>query len=164
MLVALFVGSHDGDTWLVRAGCAITRWVQKGTLGIVTHVEAIHAEHSDGSVTIASSSLRDGGVRSKDVTLTLDNWRIVDVPQWDEQQSIEWFRLHDGEAYDKRGALATVLPGAGVWNEWFCNEAIGASISLRCPETFGPHQFAAIALTLGVDVTREFFQERKGLV
>jgi len=157
---ALYIGDHSKDTGLDRLGCRITRWVQKGPLGIVTHVEAIHAEHGDGSMTIASASLRDGGVRSKDVTLTPGNWMIVDVPQWSLQQSQAWFALHAGERYDLRGALATMLPGAGVWNRWFCNEAVGASVGLMQPGTFGPHHFAAIALTLGTDVTAAFFEDR----
>jgi len=163
MKVALFVGRHDKDTLPVRLGWAATRWVQKGQLGIVTHCESIHCEYIDGSVDIASSSLRDGGVRTKNVMLTPDNWRIVDVTTWDVDQSREWFRLHDGELYDLRGALATILPGKGVWNRKFCNQAVGASVGLRCPETFSPSQFAAICLTFGVDVTQEFFADRQGI-
>lgn len=160
MKVALYVGDHAGDGISIRLGWWLTRLGQKGQLGIVTHVEAIHAEHQDGSVTIASASLRDGGVRSKDVTLTPGSWMIVDVPQWSLQQCQAWFAVHDGELYDVRGALATMLPGAGVWNRWFCNEAVGASIGLMQPGTFGPHQFAAIALTMGSDVTAAFFENR----
>jgi hypothetical protein len=157
MKVALFVGSHAGDTLAVRTGWWLTRLAQKGKYGIVTHCEAIHAEHSDGTVTIASASLRDGGVRPKRTALTPGNWIIADVPVWEVDRSIDWFAVHDGELYDWRGALATVLPGAGVWNRWFCNEAVGASLGLEAPEIFGPHQFAAMALTLGTDVTQEFF-------
>jgi len=54
------------------------------------------------------------------------NWMIVDVPQWDVAESAAWFAEHDGELYDYRGALATLLPGKGVSNRWFCNEALGA--------------------------------------
>lgn len=148
MKVALYVGDHSGDDWIVRASVLVIRRVQRGPHRNVTHVEAIHAEHDDGTTTIASSSLRDGGVRTKRVQLNPDHWLIVDVPQWDVEQSIAWFALHDGLPYDWRGAVATVLPGAGRSNEWFCNEAVGASIGLRSPETFGPHQFAAIAFSL----------------
>lgn len=149
MKVALYIGNHPGDTLSVRLGWWLTRFGQKGPLGIVTHTEAIHAEHADGTVTIASASLRDGGVRTKRCVLVPAHWMIVDVPQWSTAESVAWFAKHDGEGYDHRGALATILPGKGVPDRWFCNEAIGASIGLLYPETFGPHQFAAIALTLG---------------
>lgn len=163
MLVALYIGPHTADTFLVRASWKTIRLVQKGPLDIVTHVEAIHAVHSDGRVTIASSSLRDKGVRAKTVRLNVDNWIIVDVPQWNVQKSIHWFDYHDGDAYDIRGALATVLPGKGSSDRWFCNEAVGASVGLLHPETFGPNQFAAIALTLGTNVTMEFFSNMGNL-
>lgn len=159
MLTAFYIGDHTGDTLIVRWTCKAIRFVQKGPLGIVTHCEAIHAQHDDGTVTIASASYRDGGVRTKVTALTPGNWMIVDVPEWDVVASIAWFKAHDGEPYDWRGAVATVLPGHKRDGEWFCNEALGASIGFLYPETFGPHQFAAIALTLGKDVTTEFFKE-----
>jgi hypothetical protein len=83
---------------------------------------------------------------------------IVDVPSWNVLNSMAWFVEHDGEYYDWRGAWATVLPGHNHEGEWFCSEALGASIGLLYPETFGPHLLASIALTLGKDVTTEFFQ------
>lgn len=148
MKVALYIGSHRGDKWHIRFISYLIRLAQKGNLGNVTHVEAILAEHDDGTVTIASSSKRDGGVRSKRVKLDPNNWIIVDVPQWSLDSSIEWFEKHYGDKYDWRGAAATVLPGKGKQNQWFCNEAVGASVGLVEPDTFGPHQFAAIAISL----------------
>jgi hypothetical protein len=157
MLVALYIGTHANDKLHVRLAWYLTRLAQKGPLDIVTHVEAIHAQHADGTVTIASASLRDKGVRVKRVALNPLHWIIVDVPQWEVARSILWFAKHLNELYDIRGALATVLPGSNVSDRWFCNESVGASIGLRCPETFGPHQFAAVALTLGTDITDQFF-------
>lgn len=151
MKVALYVGDHAGDSWYVRASSLIIRRVQKGPYRGVTHVEAIHGEHADGTTTIASSSLRDGGVRTKRVALNPSHWLIVNVPQWDVERSIRWFESHDNAPYDWRGAAATVLPGSGRANEWFCNEAVGASIGLRSPDTLGPHQFAAIAFSLALE-------------
>lgn len=148
MKVALYVGDHAGDDWLVRRTCRVIRWVQKGPYRMVTHVEAILEEYDDGSVKIASSSLRDGGVRSKQVKLTPGNWVIIDVPLWDVERARAWFALHDGQPYDWRGAAATQLPGYGREREWFCNEAVGASVGLRHPENFGPHQFASIAVSI----------------
>jgi hypothetical protein len=56
MKCALYIGTHDKDDWLARVGWYITRHTQKGAYGHVKHCEAIHAEHTDGSVTIASAS------------------------------------------------------------------------------------------------------------
>lgn len=160
MLIAHYIGNHAKDTLLVRAGWWITRLVQRGAYKAVTHVEAVHAVNADGTVTIASASLRDGGVRTKhNVRLNPAHWLIVDVPVWDVQKSIDWFAFNDGLPYDWRGALATVLPGTQSDNGWFCNEAVGASVGTKDPQIFGPAQFAAITLSIGFDATNEFFQK-----
>lgn len=149
MKIALYIGNHDKDSWTVRLGWWLTRLVQKGSYSNVTHVEAILKEWDDGSVTIASASLRDGGVRMKRCILTPGHWDIVDVPRWDVERAEQWFVEHDGEPYDWRGAFATCMPFS--WDEykqWFCNGAVGAAVGLECPEIFGPSQFAAICHSL----------------
>ena len=148
MKLALYIGNHDKDKWSVRIGWWLTRLVQKGKYAQVTHVEAILKEHEDGSVTIGSSSLRDGGVRMKRVHLTAGHWEIMDVPQWSADDAMLWFISHDGEHYDWRGAFASCMPFQ--WRktqQWFCNEAVGASVGLESPDIFGPSQFAAICYT-----------------
>lgn len=157
MKVALYIGNHAADGLLARLGWWITRRVQKGPYAHVTHVEAIHAEHADGTVTIASSSLRDGGVRSKRVALNPQHWQIVDVGLWDVAQSVELFSRTNGLPYDWRGAVATVFLGSEDRTRWFCNEWVGEAF-IRSSATFGPHHFAAICLSLGRDVTEEFFR------
>ena len=157
MKVALFIGDHVADDWLTRAGWWITRKVQKDPYALVTHVEAIHAEHPDGTVTIASSSVRDGGVRAKQVLLNPAHWWIVDVPAWDVALSIAWLAKTNGQPYDWRGAIATAFLGSQDDARWFCNEWVGAPF-LKASATFGPHQFAALALSLGRDVTADFLK------
>lgn len=149
MRVALFIGNHDKDTWSVRLGWWLTRLVQKGRFANVTHVEAILKEHEDGSVLIGSASLRDGGVRMKRCHLNPEHRDIVDVPQWSAEAAEQWFIEHDGLPYDWRGAFASCMPFQ--WREegeWFCNEAVAASVGFESPEVFGPSQFAAICYTL----------------
>ena len=148
MKVALYIGDHAADGLLARAGWLVTRKVQKGPYAMVTHVEAVHAEHADGAVTIASASLRDGGVRSKRVHLNPAHWLIVDVPQWDVTQSIALLAATNGMPYDWRGAVATVFIGSQDNKRWFCNEWVAAPF-IKASGTFGPHQFAAVALSLG---------------
>ena len=159
MIVAHYVGNHAKDSWSTRAGWWLTQKAQKGPYGHVTHCEAVHAVHGDGTVTIASSSLRDGGVRSKRCLLTAGNWMIVDVPQWDVDASITLLRSTAGLPYDLRGAIATQLPGNPQQGRWFCNEWVAAPF-WHASATFGPHQFAANTLSLGRDITTEFFAQR----
>jgi hypothetical protein len=149
--VALYIGAHKGAPWNVRLACWLIRFVQKGALGNVTHVEAILAEHADGSVDIASSVALEGGVRIKRCVLDPAQWRVVDVPEWDAAKARAWFEQHAGEPYDWRGAFATLLPGHDS-RGWFCNEAVGASVGLVEPHTFTPSTFAAVCLTFGREV------------
>ena len=65
MLIAHFTGDHSSEGWQSRIGAALTKLGQKGPYSNITHTEAIHTENTDGSVIIASASLRDGGVRGK---------------------------------------------------------------------------------------------------
>ena len=149
MKVALYIGDHSKDDMTARIGWWFNRLVQKGTYANVTHVEAILKDWSDGSVTIGSASIRDGGIRTKTCKLNPDHWMVVDVPQWDAEKAKLWFEEHNGEPYDWRGALASCMPFQ--WrrkNEWFCNEAVAASVGFKCPEIFGPSQFAAICYSL----------------
>jgi hypothetical protein len=160
LLTALYIGDHSGDTLSVRAGWALTRMVQRGAYRQVTHTEMILDEMADGSVLIGSSSLRDGGVRIKKAKLNPAHWLIVDVPSWDIGQSFNWFIKHKGDKYDLWGALATVLPSSQYYDRWYCNEACAASVGIVEPQLFGPAQYAAISMSLGRDVTAEFFKGR----
>lgn len=160
MKVALFIGNHVEDDLLTRCGWYVTRKMQKGPLAMVTHVEAIQAEYENGSVMIASASVRDGGVRSKRVFLNPAHWQIVDVPQWDVAKSIALLQHTKGMRYDYRGAIATAFLGSQDPDRWFCNEWVGAPF-IVASGTFGPHHFAAICLSLGADITTEFFRTRQ---
>lgn len=159
MKVALFTGNHEEDDVMLRIGWWLTKKFQKGPYGYITHVEAIHQEYADGSVLIASASLRDNGVRSKQVKLNPLHWIIVDVPRWDVEKSKALLLQTAGMPYDWRGALATCLPGSPAADSSFCNRWVGEPY-LKASATFGPHHFAAICLTLGNDFTREFFRSR----
>lgn len=139
----------------------MTRLVQKGDYWRVTHVEAILAEHPEGTVDIASSSVRDGGVRiKKKVRLDPKSWIVVETP-FDVEKATQWFIDHAGEQYDLFGAIATWIPIQ--WkqkNRWFCNQAVGAATGMKSPEILGPAQFAVSILHNGQDVTQSFFKER----
>ena len=161
MKIALYIGNHKNDSLIDRIGWALNRATQKGEFAAVTHVEAILSENADGTVTIGSASLRDNGVRTKAAILNPEHWIIADVPLWSAAKSAAWFDKHNGEKYDYRGAFVTWLPAQ--WsqkNTWFCNQAVAASVDFKSPEIFSPSQFAAIALTIGNDVTEEFFRKQ----
>lgn len=160
MLIAHYIGNHAADGLAARAGWAITRYTQAGPYGMVTHCEAIHEELDNGEVLIASASLRDDGVRAKRVRMNPAHWTIVDCPAWDVGKSVDLMLKTAGKGYDLRGALATRIPGRQDNARWFCNEWVGAPY-LPASHTFGPHQFCAVTLAVGTDVTEQFFKNRK---
>lgn len=53
----------------------------------------------------------------------------------------------------------TVFLGSQDAARWFCNELVGRPF-LKASATFSPIQFAAIALSMGRDVTTHFFGSR----
>ena len=85
-----------------------------------------------------SSSLRDGGVRSKYINLHPDKWDVVGI-NCREQLAYEWFRTHDGERYDWWGVwrfLLPLLPNKA--DQWFCSEAVAAALGLSNAEDYTP--------------------------
>jgi hypothetical protein len=90
MLIAHYIGPPKSGI-AASAGWHLTVLAQKAPFDYCTHTEAIHAVHGDGSVTIASSSIADRGVRTKRTKLTLEHWIITDVLQWDVSKSTQYF-------------------------------------------------------------------------
>ena len=160
MLIILYIGDHAKDDLLTQVGWWLTELAQKGPYDNVTHMEAVHELHADGSVTIASASLRDGGVRPKRVKLNPHHWLIADVGVWDVECSKDLLTDTVGQPYDWRGALALFLPGSPVAGRWFCNHWV-LSPYIKASETFSPAQAAAIVFSLGRDVTDSFFAARE---
>lgn len=168
MIVLGYVGDHKDDTLSVRLGWALIRLAQlrSGQYKRVTHTELLlHGTTHKGAV-IGSSSVRDGGVRTKTVDLTPGKWCAIDVPAWEpyRERAVEWFKVHDGQAYDAIGAIATRF----WWlrqslDKWFCNEADGAAVGLIDPSQYLPAQFFGIAASLpgSRDVTAALFGSLK---
>jgi len=168
MIVLGYIGDHKKDTLSVRLGWALVRIAQcrSGTYRKVTHTELVLDGVTCRGATIASASIRDGGVRTKTVDLEPGNWIALEVPAWEPARGTAraWFAQHDGEGYDAIGALATRLWWLRqVIEKWFCNEADGAAVGLLDPAQYLPAQFFAIAASLpGTrDVTAEFFGSSK---
>lgn len=159
MKLSFYVGNHAADALLVRLGWAATRLVQKGPFDRATHVEAIHDELPDGQVLIASASARDGGVRSKTARLTPGHWRVVDVPAWSSAASADLLERTRGQPYDWLGAWATVMPGRQRESSWFCTEWV-AHPYLLTPWAFDPARLMSVCLSIGREVTDEFFNAR----
>jgi hypothetical protein len=155
MKIALYIGNHAKDSWSARAGWWIIRLVQRGPFKRVTHCEAILAGDKS-TCQIASASLRDGGVRIKDVTLTPEHWLIYDVPSFDGRRAKSWFFDQAGAPYSVFGAVASVftfLPYSGQ----FCSRAVAESVGIVGASDMTPQELAELCATFGTDITEEFF-------
>jgi len=160
MKILAFVGKHDKDDWSARLGWAIVRLAQLGArYKRTTHVESLFVGPWY-SATIASSSVRDGGVRIKrDVRLDPKNWLVIDMPMWSEEDAIDWHALHARSKYSWLGSMSTIL--------WFlprdrsrrnCVSAVGEPHGVIDVHRMTTAAFVALCFTLGgKDVTAEFF-------
>lgn len=78
-----------------------------------------------------SSSVRDGGVRSKIIPLNTGRWDIVkfELPEQVIEQAISWFDSNKDAKYDWRNIFRFVFPFIGQdWNRYVCYEAIGEAL------------------------------------
>jgi hypothetical protein len=173
MLTAWYIGDHKEDGQAARLGVLAIRFGQIGQKwGRVTHCEAIlmgpwHC------ATIASASLRDGGVRIKTTDLNPAHWIILDVPVWDVVSVAAWFERRAGTPYSTIGAMssASMLIGAvlklcgvvvSALDMW-CSRALGDAAGVGGAEDMSVSELMALAMALpGTrDVTPEYFDTRK---
>lgn len=169
MIILGYVGNHAKDTLPVRLGWALTRLMQTGQFKRVTHTECVHAGNNYKLCTIASSSARDHGVRTKsDIALTKGNWIALDVPEFVIAHSRNWFALYDGCGYDWVGAAGTKLHFLRGWQyslyRFFCNESCLKALPLpfyaRADELTPSECFELLVQRFGaVDVTDLFFKD-----
>jgi hypothetical protein len=160
MKVLAFVGQHNKDDFTARLGWAIVRLAQLGArYKRATHVESL-VVGPWYSATIASSSVRDGGVRIKrDVRLDPKNWIVIDMPMWDTEDTIDWHALHDGAEYSWSGSTATIV--------WFlphdkerknCVAAVGEPHGVIDVHRMTTAAFIALCFSMGgMDITEQFF-------
>jgi hypothetical protein len=160
MIVLGYIGDHKKDTLSVRLGWWLTRWAQSGAYKQITHTESVLDGDNYKRCTIASSSARDGGVRTREnIALTKGHWVAINVPTWNASIAKQWFDEHDGAAYDWWGAAASVLFFLrGALDKFFCNESCAAPF-IPTPEQYTPSKFWAIAMAMpgAKDVTDQFF-------
>jgi hypothetical protein len=157
MLIAHYIGPpREGllakiSHWAIRTG-------QRAPYDNATHTEAIHGRLEDGTVLIASATIEDGA-RRKQCLLRPERWTITDMPMWPVEVSVEWFdkAIAQKMRYDRRGALATVLPGKQDSGKVYCTEAV-LSPFVAAPHYYTPALGLSLCLSFGTDVTEAFFK------
>jgi hypothetical protein len=132
MKLACYKGKRGGTAGFFDA--AVRWW----TRGPYSHVELVF---SDG--VSASSSMRDGGVRFKEIEYHPDRWDFVEI-DGDEKAARAWFTANEGARYDWLGLFGFVWrPGNGKGRRWFCSEAIAAALGMKDPWRFCPNTLSA---------------------
>lgn len=125
---------------------AVSWW----TRGAYSHCELI-TEYVDGGYAVCwSSSFSDGGIRKKLIKLKPENWDVVEfeVTEHRKNQAINWFELHDGQAYDLIGLIGFVW-GAAKDDpvKWFCSEAVAQALGTHESFRMHPNVFYTLVST-----------------
>lgn len=130
--LALYKGPPSGSDWRhVLTHYGIRLW----TCSRYSHAELLIDQWC------YSSSVRDGGVRSKQIDLTSGRWDVVDLelPNAQVFDALLWFSEHDGQGYDWPNIFRFVLPFVRQDKKrWVCFESIGAALGMA-----GAHRLTA---------------------
>lgn len=81
-----------------------------------------------------SSSARDGGIRSKVIDLSNGKWDVFDLTDnlGVKVKALDWFKQHEGDAYDYRNIVRFVFPLIGHNKKhWVCYEACGEALGIK---------------------------------
>jgi len=90
-----------------------------------------------------SSSIRDGGVRRKQIDLTQPHWTVINIDA-DEAKVLALFERTKGEPYGWLDLLTqqVLRTPFNDRRRWFCSEWVAAALGLPIPETWTPGMLA----------------------
>lgn len=129
-----------------HAGTCLVTW------SIYSHCELVFGPPlTNGRSLCASSSMRDKGVRFKNINLASGRWDLYKLTRYsreDEIYAYNWFVQHQGLPYDLLGLAWFVLP-ISAFNDparFVCSEAIAAALRMRKPHKFHPQRLLNAAV------------------
>lgn len=132
--LALYKGRKTG--WTPKAIVArLSDWLtRKLTKGQYSHCEiAVNQRriqghyHCEEWYECYSSSIRDGGVRCKQIDVDSNKWDLIPLDSVTEAQVKQFFEQTQGKKYDWLGALGVVFKTKQRGNRYFCSEWCGCS-------------------------------------
>ncbi len=131
--IAFYKGKKPGSglmTSVFRFLDSATRVLTKGPYSHCELVEVLPT----GEYKCFSSSYRDGGVRSKILSLNQESWDFVsaDFVRLETLQEVE--NSTEGLGYDLLGAMGLVFLTPQSQKRWFCSELVAEVIGL--PESW----------------------------
>ncbi len=111
-----------------------------------SHAELVFDHQPVGPSVCASSSIRDGGVRTKLINLHSGRWDVVPLPGFDDASARRaqlWFVINKGRPYDWLGILGYALPVPLQWSRaWYCSEAVAAALGIGRRRWMSPQKLA----------------------
>ncbi|HHF3852101.1 enoyl-CoA hydratase [Haemophilus influenzae] len=140
--LALYKGKKTG--WTPKAILArLSDWLtRKLTKGLYSHCEIVV---NKGFKVCYSSSIRDGGVRSKIMYLEHEKWDLIELQNITEERIKAYFEQTKNMRYDWWGALGIVLGIKQKRSKYFCSEwCFNAICGGENGWRFSPNQLGAI--------------------
>lgn len=129
--LALYIGEGD---WFNKT----IRWWQRSNY---SHAELV-IDHTG-----YSSSVRDGGVRSKAMAFPADKWELIALPFAQPHIIISWFNQHAGVKYGYWDCFLTqVLNVPGDREGMFCFEAVAAALGFGEPNRINGKRLKELCL------------------
>ncbi len=141
--LALYKGKKSG--WKPRDLVArFSDWLtRKLTKGIYSHCEIVTSIR-DCYFDCYSSSIRDRGVRFKNMPLPPSKWDLIPLSNITEDKINAFFEQTKGKRYDWFGAIGIVLKFRNARSKYFCSEWCAEMLGLHEPWRFSPNDLAAI--------------------
>ncbi|KGQ59740.1 hypothetical protein [Gallibacterium anatis] len=143
--IAFYKGHKDGyapSALVARFSDWLTRKLTKGSY---SHCEfAVQLENDKFSC--RSSSIRDGGVRTKIMELPADKWDLVELHLTEEgaHEVVKYFTRNYGKKYDFFGALGVVFKTRQNKQRYFCSEICAEALGFPEAWRFSPNDLHAI--------------------
>ncbi|MCB7131067.1 hypothetical protein LE270_03130 [Salmonella enterica subsp. enterica serovar Hillegersberg] len=140
--LAFYKGRSDHHG-LARLSDWLTRLVTRGEY---SHCE-LAVEQGNGEFLCYSSSVRDKGVRRKQMPLPHDKWDLIALNAL--SISVEqFFRRNDAMKYDWLGAVGFVVFNRGRENKYFCSEFCADFLGLVDSWRYSPNMLHALASSI----------------
>lgn len=120
------------------------------TKGKYSHCEIAIKKNDSETYLCYSSSNRDGGVREKEMILSLDRWDLIDISKSIKETDLtKFFSQTKGLKYDFFGAIGVVLGFGNKKEKYFCSEWCAELLGYKRPHKFSPVSLSKSLLNRG---------------
>ena len=148
--IAFYRGKKSGSGLMPSVFRFLDSATRVLTKGPYSHCEIVEVLPT-GEYKCFSSSYRDGGVRSKILSLDSDSWDLVDAPYLTAEAVEEVKRRTVGLKYDLVGAVGVVILSPDRPHKWFCSELAAEVIGLKEPWRFSPNTLYSVVQRMEKD-------------